>query len=133
MRRFFDLLLPGGGLAMSHMPLWREGDPTETDWGTPRERVRPEDGALVRRWTRSRYDTAEKLEHTEDRYEISRDGVVLETELHHRSPATRWHTHDELRALYHDAGFVDVRLTREWSGEPATEEDRVILAVGTRP
>jgi SAM-dependent methyltransferase len=133
MRRFFDLLLPGGGLAMSHMPLWREGDPAETDWGTPRERVRPEDGALVRRWTRSRYDTAEKLEHTEDRYEISRDGVVLETELHHRSPATRWYTHDELRALYHDAGFVDVRLTREWSGEPATEEDRVILAVGTRP
>ncbi|MFN8540879.1 MAG: hypothetical protein U0232_25795 [Thermomicrobiales bacterium] len=28
---------------------------------------------------------------------------------------------------------MDVRLTREWSGEAAVEEDRVILAVGTRP
>jgi ubiquinone/menaquinone biosynthesis C-methylase UbiE len=133
MRRFFDILLPGGALAMSHMPLWREGEPTETDWGTPRERVRSEDGVVVRRWTRARYDTAEKLEHTEDRYEISRDGVVLETEMHQRSPATRWYSHDELRALYREAGFVNVQLTREWSGVPASADDRVVMVVGTRP
>jgi SAM-dependent methyltransferase len=133
MRRFFDLILPGGALAMSHMILWRAGNPVETDWGTPRERTRPEDGALVRRWTRARYDPAEQLEHTEDRYEISRDGAVLATEHHHRSPATLWYTHDELRALYRDAGFVDIQLTREWSGQPATPDDRVILVVGTRP
>jgi len=133
MRRFFEILLPGGGLAMSLMTLWREGDPTETDWGAPREKVRSEDGATVRRWTRARYDPVEKLEHTEDRYEISRDGAVLATELHRRSPATRWYGHDEVRGLFREAGFVDVRLTREWSGEAAVEEDRVILAVGTRP
>jgi ubiquinone/menaquinone biosynthesis C-methylase UbiE len=133
MRRFFDILLPGGGLAMSFMPFWREGNPTETDWGPPRERIRPEDGAVVRRWTRAWYDTAEKLEHTEDRYEISRDGVVLAAESHRRSPAGRWYSHDEVRALFREAGFVDVQLTREWSGEPAVEEDRVVLAVGTRP
>ena len=44
MRRFFDILLPGGGLAMSHMPLWQEGDPTETDWGTPASESDPRMG-----------------------------------------------------------------------------------------
>ena len=31
------------------------------------------------------------------------------------------------------AGFVDVALTREWSGEPAVPADRVVTAVGTKP
>lgn len=133
MRRFFDHLLPGGALAMVFMPLWREGDPIETDWRQIRERVRPEDGAVVRRWSRARYDPAAQLEHTEDRYEIVRDGTVVATEEHRRSPATRWYAHDQIRALYADAGFEAVDLTREWSGEPAVPEDRVVTAVGTKP
>ena len=133
MRRFFDHLLPGGALAMPFMTLWREGDPTETDWGEPRERVRPEDGATVRRWARAWYDPAAQLEHTEDRYEIVRDGVVIASETHRRSPATRWYTHDQMRELYREVGFVDVQLTREWSGEPATPVDTIVTAVGTRP
>ena len=132
MRRFFDHLLPGGGLAMTFMPLWRPGDPTETGWSAPRERVRAEDGATVRRWTRARYDPDAQLEHTEDRYEIARDGAVLATEEHRRSPATRWYSHEQIRALFAEAGFVDVRLTREWSGELAVPEDRVVTAAGTR-
>ena len=132
MRRFHAHLLPGGGLVMTFMTLWREGDPTVTDWGTPRERVRAEDGALVRRWSRASYELNAQLEHTEDRYEIVRDGVVLASEEHRRSPATRWYRHEQIRTLYQEAGFVDVQLTREWSGEPASPEDRVVTAVGTR-
>jgi SAM-dependent methyltransferase len=133
LRRFFDLLLPGGGLAMPFMIIWREGDPTATPWDTPRERVRPEDGATVRRWERAWYDPAAQLEHTEDRYEIVRDGAVVAADRFRRSPATRWYSHEEVRALYREAGFVDVQLTREWSGEPAAPDDRIVLAVGTRP
>ena len=133
MGRFFGHLRPGGALVMTFMTLWREGDPLETDWGEPRERTRPEDGAVVRRWTRARYDPAQRLEHTEDRYEIVRDGATIATEQHRRSPATRWYTHDDVRALYREAGFTDPHLTREWSGEPATPDARVIMAVGTRP
>lgn len=132
MRRFHAHLLPGGGLVMTFMTLWREGDPTVTDWGPPRERVRAEDGATVRRWSRARYEPDAQLEHTEDRYEIVRDGVVLAAEEHRRSPATRWYRHEQIGALYREAGFVELRLTREWSGEPATPADRVITAVGTR-
>jgi SAM-dependent methyltransferase len=132
MRRFHAHLLPGGGLVMTFMTLWREGDPIVTDWGTPRERIRAEDGATVRRWSRASYEPDAQVEHTEDRYEIVRDGVVLAAEEHRRSPATRWYRHDQIRALYSEAGFVDLQLTREWSGEPASPEDRVITAVGTR-
>jgi SAM-dependent methyltransferase len=132
MRRFFGHLLPGGGLVMTFMYLWREGDPIETDWAAHRERVR-EDGATVRRWSRAQYDLDTQLEHTEDRYEIARDGVVLAAEERRRSPATRWYTHDQVRTLYETTGFVDVALTREWSTDPAVPEDRVITALGTRP
>lgn len=133
MRRFFEHLLPGGALAMPFMVLWREGDPLEEDHPTPRERVRPEDGATVRRWERAWYDPAAQLEHTEDRYEIIRGGAVIATETIRRSPATRWYTHDEVRELYAAAGFVDLQLTREWSGEPASPGDTIVTAVGTRP
>ena len=87
----------------------------------------------MRHWSRAWYDPAARLEHTEDRYEVSRDGQVLASETIRRSPATRWYTHDEVRALYQAAGFVDVQLTREWSGAPAAPEDRIVTAVGTRP
>lgn len=133
MRRFFDHLLPGGALAMPFMVLWRPGEPTETGWGEPRERTRPEDGATVRRWSRARYDPAEQLEHTEDRFEVARDGAIVATEATRRSPATRWYDHDEMLALYRDAGFAAVRLTREWGDEDATPDDRLVVAVGVRP
>ena len=133
MRCFFEHLLPGGALAMSIMALWREGDPLETDWAPRGEQVRPEDGAVVRRWSRARYEPDAQLEHTEDRYEVVRDGEVIAVEEHRRSPATRGYTHAQVRDLYDEAGFVDVQLFREWSTEPASPEDRVILAVGTKP
>src|SRR5207248_1305085 len=89
MRRFFAHLRPGGGLVMPFMLLWREGDPLETGWSHRPGKVRPEDGAVVRRWTHAWYEPAAQLEHTEVRYEVSRDGAVLAAEEHRRSPATR--------------------------------------------
>src|SRR5439155_2156964 len=61
LRRFLGHLEPGGTLAMSIMTLSQEGDPDQ--WRLVRERVRPEDGQLVRRWSRTRYDAATQLEH----------------------------------------------------------------------
>ena len=133
MRRFFDHLLPGGALAMSVMALRREGDPLETAWTLRAEKVRPEDGTVVRRWSRSRYEPDAQLEHTEDRYEVVRDGAVVATEEHRRSPATRGYTHAQVRDLYAAAGFVDVRLFREWSPESAAADDPIVLVVGVKP
>ncbi len=132
MRRFLVHLEPGGALAMSFMPLWEEGDPLETAWWMGAEQVRPEDGAVVRRWGRAWYEPARQLEHTEARYEVVRDGEVVAAETHRRSPATRWYTHAQVRDLYDGAGFVGVQLFREWSATPAAADDALVVAVGTK-
>jgi ubiquinone/menaquinone biosynthesis C-methylase UbiE len=132
MRRFRDHLAPGGALAMSLMTLWAAGEPLETEWWLVAEQVRPEDGALVRRWSRARYEPARQLEHTESRYEVVRDGEVVAEETHRRSPATRWYTHAQVRDLYDAAGFGGVQLFREWSATPAAEDDDLVVAVGTK-
>ena len=92
MRRFFEYLEPGGALVMSFMILWRPGDPQQTDWKLAVERVRPEDGAVVRRRSRAWYDVERQIEHSEDRYEVLVNGVLVASEHHRRSPATRWYT-----------------------------------------
>jgi hypothetical protein len=92
MSQFFTHLLPGGVLVMPFMLLWKRSEPLENPWRQTGEKVRPGDGAIVRRWSFSRYDPETQLEHTEDRYEVVRDGVILSNEYHSRSPATREYT-----------------------------------------
>jgi len=81
MRRFFTHLEPGGTLVMPFMILWTgpvDGDTAIDDWKLSTEKTRP-DGAVVRIWGRSVFDMKKKLEHTEDRFEVVKDGVVVES------------------------------------------------------
>lgn len=129
--RFFAHLLPGGALAMPFMNIWDEGNPTETEWAPRGEKIRPEDGATVRRWSRAWYDLASQLEHTEDRYEVTLNGEVVTSELHRRSPATRWYTRDQVARLYRQAGFADIQFFKfDAVIAPASEDDKTYLAVG---
>lgn len=134
LRRFRAHLSSGGALVMPFMILWERGSPTEhPQWKLMVERVRPEDGAVVRKWSRARYDVDEQIEHTEDRFEVSLGGEVIAAEHHVRSPATRWYTQAEVKALYDEAGFVYVH---HWSGftrKPALSGDTLFVSVGTRP
>ena len=98
-----------------------------------REQARPEDGALMRRRSRVRYDPVEQLEHTEDIYEVVQDGTVVASEHHRRSPAVRWYTQTQASTLYREAGFVDVTLYREFALEPAGPDDAVFTIIGRRP
>jgi ubiquinone/menaquinone biosynthesis C-methylase UbiE len=136
MRRFFEHLLPGGVLAMPFMLIGTEeppGDRVTSAWQHVAERTRPEDGALVRRWSRSTFDRTQQLEHTEDRYEILHDGVVTETQVRTRSPATRWYSQEQALDLYRAAGFVEVRALHRFTREPAAPDDTLFTALGTRP
>jgi SAM-dependent methyltransferase len=136
MRRFFDHLLPGGTLAMPFMYLWHgtEEEAASLDWKLTGEKVRPEDGATMRRWSLPRYDFEAQLEHTQDRYEVVRDGEVIATELHERSPATRWYTQEQSVALYQQAGFTDIQVVSGFSldRKPATEEDMLWCVLARR-
>lgn len=133
MRRFFQHLEPGGTLVMPFMLLWTGPAPTSVEWRPNGEALRPEDGAIVRRWSRSTFDLVNQLEHTEDRYEVTRGGEVVASEVQARSPATRWYTDEQAIALYQAAGLADIRVVRGFTDEPATSSDKIFSVFGTRP
>jgi hypothetical protein len=121
---------------MSLMILWTgatEGETAQEDWNVVGEMPRPEDGALVRRWSRSTYDLRQQLEHTEDRYELLKDGEIVFSEEHSRSPATRWYTQEQAITLLKEAGFTAIQLNKEFTHKPASPEDTLFTIQGVRP
>jgi ubiquinone/menaquinone biosynthesis C-methylase UbiE len=137
MARLHDHLEPGGLLVMSIMSkLWRgKAPPPQMQWSAWHsigERVRPEDRAVVRRMMRVRYDHEQQLEHEENLYEVLRDGVVVESELHERSPSVRWYSQAQAIAGYENAGFADVRATSGFTFEPVQPEDTTFCVLGRR-
>lgn len=130
MRRFVAHLEPGGALVAPFMTLGVGGDPLESEYES--QAVRPEDGATFRRVSRSRYDPATGYEHTENLYQLLVDGAVVEEELHRRSPATRSYTQAKARALFDEAGLVEVQAFSEFSFNPAKRADGLFTLVGVR-
>jgi ubiquinone/menaquinone biosynthesis C-methylase UbiE len=134
MIRFYKHLKPRGVLAMSFFVIrWDKGEVLEKDWKLLAEETRPEDGAVVRKWSSFRYEVAEQLQHTEDRYEITLNGNVIAFEHHRRSPAVRFYWQEQARELYETAGFTNVQIYREFEWKPATPEDSAFTVVGERP
>jgi SAM-dependent methyltransferase len=121
---------PQGVVAAPVMTLWSAGEPL----GSVQEQTarRPEDGAIIRRVMRSRYDPTTECEHTSDVYQVIVEGTVVAEEHHERAPATRSYTQAQARALFERAGFVDIQLYHEFSFEPARAEDTLFTIVGRR-
>jgi ubiquinone/menaquinone biosynthesis C-methylase UbiE len=132
-KRLYQHLESGGILIMPFMILWQNEDALQTDWNLVAEKERPEDGAVVRRWLRARYEVKNQLEHTEDRFEISLNGEIIASEEHARSPATRWYSQSQAIYLYQGAGFTELQVLSEFSQQPASDEDTIFSIVGTRP
>jgi len=135
--RFRDHLAPGGVLVASFkVKLWpgRRAPPQMrwSDWFKLAEAPRPGDGLVIRRWIREQYDHVEQLEHEESRYELLRDGEIVETEHHRRSPCVRWWTQAQAIAAFQDAGLADVRATAGDTLEPARSDDNLFKIWGTR-
>ncbi len=133
MQSFFDHLLPGGTLVISFYQLWTGGPVGPTareEW--MREVVRPEDGAILRRWSRSTYDLVNNLEHTEHRYDLIRNGEVVVSQRFTRSPGTRGYTQAQARQIFVEAGFTNIRLTSAFTHEPAQPDDTLFSVWGTK-
>ena len=133
MRRLFDHLEPGGILVASFSFEWREGDGLDSDWLPHFEVVRPSDGATVRALAREWHEPERRLWHAEERYEVVKDGEIVATELHTRSPEGRSYTQAQAIALYTDAGFINVRALHEFTHEPAAPDDRLFCIIGEKP
>jgi SAM-dependent methyltransferase len=135
--RFRDHLAPGGVLVASFkVKLWpgRRTPPQMqwSDWFKLAEAPRPGDGATIRRWIREKYDHEQQLEHEENRYELLRDGVVVETEHHSRSPCVRWWSQAQALAAFGEAGFAEVRATAKDTLDVASAEDNTFKVWGVR-
>jgi SAM-dependent methyltransferase len=134
---FHQHLVPGGLLVMSIMSkLWpgRRTPPQMqwSEWFKLAEQRRPEDGATIRRWIRTQYDHVQQQDHEENRYQVLRDDVIVETEMHARSPAGRWYSQSQAIACYEKAGFVDVKALSGFTFEPASPEDTTFCILGRR-
>ena len=135
MAHFYGHLQPGGVLAMPFMIL--SSAPVEQgtavdDWQLVAEKTRPDDGAVVWRWSRSTYDLVNQLEHTEDRYEVTLGDRLITQEHRFRSPATRWYTQQQAADMYQRAGFGDVHVYSKFTFEPANTEDTLFTVLGAR-
>ncbi|MCS6846164.1 MAG: class I SAM-dependent methyltransferase [Anaerolineae bacterium] len=132
MRRFYSHLLPGGVLVMPFFLPWQPGQPLEADWSLVFEKARAEDGLKVRRWSYERYEPNVQLWHSKDRFEVVRGDEVIDTENHERSPAGRWYSQAQAVALYEANGFVNVRVTSEFTDAPAAEGDMLFCVWGEK-
>jgi SAM-dependent methyltransferase len=128
-RRLMRHLLPGGALASPFSFMPARDEPPETDWQLGFERVRPEDGATVRRWSRGQYHPDDQLWDSEDRFEVVMDGEVIATEAHRRCPEGRWYTQTQAVDLFRRAGFDDIKLLSGFTREPAIEDDTLFTVV----
>jgi SAM-dependent methyltransferase len=130
-KRFHDHLESGGALTSSFMTLWKEGDSLEG--GFEQEAVRPEDGATVRRTGWSHFNPETNMEDTRDTWEIIKDGVMIQSEVHAQSPATRSYTQDDAIALFEQAGFKEIQIFSEFTFEPVKPEDTLFTVLGIKP
>ena len=128
----YDHLEPGGVFASPFSFDWRPGDPLQTGWGLVFEKVRPEDGATVRRWTRETHDPEQQLWDSENRYEVEVDGQIVATEEQRQSPEGRWYTQEQAVALYREVGFDEIQVYEGFSFAPATAEARLFSVVGVK-
>jgi ubiquinone/menaquinone biosynthesis C-methylase UbiE len=122
-------LQAGGKLVMSIMDVSEDAG---KGWHVVREKQRPQDGLIVRRWLKSTYDPEAQLEHTQDRYELVKDGQVVAREEHRRSPATRGYTLAQITEMMQSAGFQEVRAVSGFSAEPASADDGLFCVFATR-
>ena len=131
MRRFRDSLLPGGTLVMPWIDIPKDYPDGGADVFERERALR--DGSVIRRSYRGWYDPVAGLEHTDDRYELVRDGVVVNEERKVRSPAVRQYDRAAITALHAAAGLVDLRFMSEFTREPARPEDRISTTMARRP
>jgi SAM-dependent methyltransferase len=134
LRRFYNHFLPDGKLVMSFMLFGPTDEPLDgQEWALIGEKLRPEDGLLLRRWWRGAYDAETQLQHTDERFELLKGEELVMEEYQRRSPAARGYALDQALDLLAEAGFVDVYAVRGFGDEPAGPEDDVFCVFGRRP
>jgi ubiquinone/menaquinone biosynthesis C-methylase UbiE len=133
LRRIFAHLQPGGVFVTPFGFDWREGEGMDSGWHLVFEKIRPEDGATVRRWAHGWCEPEKQWWHSEDRYEVELNGVIIAQENHRQSPELRWYTQSDAVQLYQEVGFSKIQLFRGFEANPASADDRLFCVLGLKP
>jgi SAM-dependent methyltransferase len=132
-KRLYQHLEQGGVLVISFQTFWKAGDPLVVEWVQIGQAARPEDGALIRRWWRMRFDPQRQMHALEEeRFEILVNGQVTVTEYYHRPDAFRWYTPAQAMALFTWAAFQNIHPLAGDSFKPAAENDRAFYVLGQK-
>lgn len=129
-RQFHNHLLSSGTLAAPFMVIDSAAARAGESW--TEEAVRPEDGALIRRRTSTRYEPATQFEHADETYEVIVDGRLVASERHRRSPATRGYRLDQARAIFEGGGFRIDQVLSGFTDSPY-REGGAIFTILARP
>lgn len=111
LERLRDSLLPGGSLVFE---VDRCQMKTSSSWPWGGRWVKCADGSiLIVNWL-GRFDAATRISHSIMRYELVREGKILDTEVEPFD--LRLYEPDELEPILRSAGFTDVRIHRRFEG-----------------
>jgi SAM-dependent methyltransferase len=130
LRRFHAHLLPGGQLLVSLFVPW-EDFKLENQWRLRRSGTRPSDRATVLIHEATRSDRLEQLQRIWLRLEVFKGGQLVHSEL--RKHRLRWYHRHEFTMMLEHVGFHDIRVTGDYSDQPASDRSAVMLFSATRP
>lgn len=124
LRRFYAHLNDGGQLVFS-MPspsseIYAAQEENADAWGEPRIVTRPSDGATITLTGKGAADRLEQTHRSVQRYELHKDGKLLEWEEH--TSITRWYGKHEMLLMLQTAGFRNMRVYGNHTDEEATSE-----------
>jgi 2-polyprenyl-3-methyl-5-hydroxy-6-metoxy-1,4-benzoquinol methylase len=125
-----DHLVPQGALVAPFMAIHNPADPLENESET--RVTRPEDGAVIRRVSWTRYHPDKEVEESRDLYQVLVDGQVVAEEKHERNPAARNYTQEQARDLFESAGLRVEHMYKEFTLETAQANDWIITLVGVK-
>jgi len=123
LRRLYQHLLPDGKLVLE----------VETPRAPPKEvgkwrthSVTRSDGAEIVFSTLQTYDSQEQVERDNHKYELFKDGSLIETEL--EDFAVRVYEEDEFQKLLEATGFNNIRATKAYQdAEPGREDTTIVF------
>ena len=132
LEQYYAHLEPGGTLAMSLRVFAPEPDEYTWEWELVAEAERPVDGATVTQWFRCQFDIPARLQNTEYRYDILENGQQIQSESYRNSPDLTWYIVGEAKDLVASEGFTNVRADKDFTSEPAVDEDHSFIIVAQK-
>lgn len=124
LRKFYNHLNPGGKLIISlFIPTAHDihvAAPLHDQWRLRREGTRG-DGAVVKCWEKAHFDQEKQMENSQYRYEVLKDGKVIETE--NENLVLHWYTQDQFTKLLHGIGFKKIECVSGYSDQKAKPTD----------